>query len=81
MVRGKSDVRLTGVYLEKLTFNNRLDNSRKHVVHDERTRNINSLSSMLLQLARVALLAWFAAHCAFWKSESLSQGLDLSKSV
>ena len=22
-----------GVYLEKLTFNNRLDNSREHVVH------------------------------------------------
>ena len=28
-----------GVYLEKLTFNSRLDNSRKHVVHGERTRS------------------------------------------
>ena len=70
-----------GVYLEKLTFNSRLDNSRKHVVHGERARSTNSPSTMLLQLARVAFIAWFAAHCAYWKSESLSQGLGLSKPV
>ena len=85
MAREKSDVRLTGesvrMCLEKLTFNSRLDNSRKRVVHGECTRGTNSLSSMLLQLARAALLAWCAAHCAFWKSESLSQGLGLSKPV
>ena len=60
------------MYLEKLTFNSRLDNSRKHVVHGECTRSANKDSSELLQLARVVLLAWFAAHCAIWKSESLS---------
>ena len=46
-----------GVYLEKLMFNNRLDNSCKHVAYGECTHNTNSVSSKLLQLARVALLA------------------------
>ena len=69
-----------GVYLEKLTFNSRLDNLRKHVVRvHAKYRYTNSVSSKLLQLATVALLAWLAAHCALWKSESLSQGLGLSK--
>ena len=44
-------------------------------------RSTNSVSSKLLQLARVAFLAWFAAYCAVWKSESLSQDLGLSKPV
>ena len=75
--------RTMGMYLEKLTFNSRLDTSRKHVAHGgcTRIRSTNNDSSELLQLARVVLLAWFAVHCAFWKSESLSQGLGLSKPV
>ena len=56
-----------------LTFNSCLDNSHEHVAHGECTRSTNSVSSKLLQLARVALLAWFVAHCALWKSESISK--------
>ena len=61
-----------GLYLEQLTFSSRLDNSRKNVVNGVCTRSTNSVCSKLLQLARVALLAWFTVHCAFRKSESLS---------
>ena len=83
MMREESDVRENHrcVCLEKLTFNSCLDNSHKHVVHGESTRSTNGVSSKLLQLARVVLLVWIAAHGAFWKSESLTKFLCLSKPV
>ena len=44
------------MYLEKLTFNSRLDSSRKHIVHGECTRSTNSVSSKLVHWASMAVM-------------------------
>ena len=57
-------------FTRELTFNSRLGNSRQHIVHGNCTRSTNSVSSTLPQLAKVALLARFAAYCAFGRMKA-----------
>ena len=67
-----------GVFLEKLTFNSRVGTSCKHVVYGECPPSTNSVLSKLVQLAGKG-----GSPCilCLWESESLSQGLGLSKAI